>query len=251
MTVGLGTGSTVAHLLAALAARRPDDSLRRNVAARPRRGRASSASTVESFGDARSSRHRDRRRRPGRARRLAREGRRRRAHAREDRGGRGRSVRRDRRLDQAGRRVARADSASSCSSTGSPATLRRLGDGEAARRAAQPRRRRDRRLPRRRSTIRRALAARLSATPGVVEHGLFPPEMVPTIFVARGDDVEHRDCIGLTSRRAASSASTSERRGLDAAGGDRRSPASSRASASRLSAPVTSQRSWSARASAG
>jgi ribose 5-phosphate isomerase A len=38
----------------------------------------------------------------------------------------------------------------------------------------------------------RALAAHFSATPGVVEHGLFPPEMVHDIFIARGDDVEHR-----------------------------------------------------------
>jgi ribose 5-phosphate isomerase A len=35
------------------------------------------------------------------------------------------------------------------------------------------------------------LAALLSATVGVVEHGLFPPEMVSDVLVARGDDVEH------------------------------------------------------------
>ena len=35
------------------------------------------------------------------------------------------------------------------------------------------------------------LAARLSATPGLVEHGLFPRELVAEIFVARGDSVEH------------------------------------------------------------
>jgi ribose 5-phosphate isomerase A len=34
------------------------------------------------------------------------------------------------------------------------------------------------------------LAALLAATPGVVEHGLFPPELVTEILVARGDDVE-------------------------------------------------------------
>jgi ribose 5-phosphate isomerase A len=33
------------------------------------------------------------------------------------------------------------------------------------------------------------LAARLSATPGVVEHGLFPPELVSEVLVAEGDDV--------------------------------------------------------------
>ena len=36
------------------------------------------------------------------------------------------------------------------------------------------------------------LAARLSATPGVVEHGLFPPALVERILVARGSDVETR-----------------------------------------------------------
>jgi ribose 5-phosphate isomerase A len=34
------------------------------------------------------------------------------------------------------------------------------------------------------------LAARLSGTAGVVEHGLFPPELVAEILVARGNDVE-------------------------------------------------------------
>jgi ribose 5-phosphate isomerase A len=33
------------------------------------------------------------------------------------------------------------------------------------------------------------LAARLSATPGVVEHGLFPPDMVSEILVATGESV--------------------------------------------------------------
>jgi ribose 5-phosphate isomerase A len=34
------------------------------------------------------------------------------------------------------------------------------------------------------------LAARLAATPGVVEHGLFPPELVSDVLVGRGDGVE-------------------------------------------------------------
>jgi ribose 5-phosphate isomerase A len=34
------------------------------------------------------------------------------------------------------------------------------------------------------------LAARLSATVGVVEHGLFPPEMVAEVIVGRGEQVE-------------------------------------------------------------
>jgi ribose 5-phosphate isomerase A len=36
------------------------------------------------------------------------------------------------------------------------------------------------------------LAAALSATVGVVEHGLFPPELVADVVVGRGDDIEHR-----------------------------------------------------------
>jgi ribose 5-phosphate isomerase A len=36
------------------------------------------------------------------------------------------------------------------------------------------------------------LAARLAATPGVVEHGLFPPEMVAEILVGTGESLERR-----------------------------------------------------------
>jgi ribose 5-phosphate isomerase A len=36
------------------------------------------------------------------------------------------------------------------------------------------------------------LAARLSSTPGVVEHGLFGPELVSEILIGRGDEVAHR-----------------------------------------------------------
>jgi ribose 5-phosphate isomerase A len=39
----------------------------------------------------------------------------------------------------------------------------------------------------------RELAGWLASTPGVVEHGLFPPEMVATVIVERGDSVEWRD----------------------------------------------------------
>jgi ribose 5-phosphate isomerase A len=35
-----------------------------------------------------------------------------------------------------------------------------------------------------------SLADRLSADPGVVDHGLFPPEMVSEVLVGRGDNVE-------------------------------------------------------------
>ena len=37
-----------------------------------------------------------------------------------------------------------------------------------------------------------AVAAFLSATTGVVEHGLFPPQLVSDLVVGRGDEVEHR-----------------------------------------------------------
>ena len=36
------------------------------------------------------------------------------------------------------------------------------------------------------------LAAMLDAVPGVVSHGLFPPSMVSTVLIARGDEVEMR-----------------------------------------------------------
>lgn len=38
----------------------------------------------------------------------------------------------------------------------------------------------------------RTLADRLAAEPGVIEHGLFPPELVSEVVVARGDTVEVR-----------------------------------------------------------
>jgi ribose 5-phosphate isomerase A len=37
------------------------------------------------------------------------------------------------------------------------------------------------------------LAARLAATPGVIGHGLFEPALVTTVLVGRGDAVERRD----------------------------------------------------------
>lgn len=38
----------------------------------------------------------------------------------------------------------------------------------------------------------RELAARLSATPGVVEHGLFEPELVSDVLIAGPEGIEHR-----------------------------------------------------------
>ena len=75
---------------------------------------------------------------------------------------------------------------------GLPATLRRLGDVEL--RAGAPRSPDD-------GVIADVLtpfddpaahAARLSQTPGVVDHGLFGPALVADVLIARGDDVEHR-----------------------------------------------------------
>jgi ribose 5-phosphate isomerase A len=37
-----------------------------------------------------------------------------------------------------------------------------------------------------------ALAERLAAIPGVVEHGLFPPALVSDVLIARGGGVERR-----------------------------------------------------------
>jgi len=39
------------------------------------------------------------------------------------------------------------------------------------------------------------LAARLESTPGVVEHGLFPPDMVWSILVGNGESVERIDAV--------------------------------------------------------
>ncbi len=37
-----------------------------------------------------------------------------------------------------------------------------------------------------------ALAAWLSAMPGVIDHGLFPSHLVHDVLIARGDEIEHR-----------------------------------------------------------
>ena len=38
-----------------------------------------------------------------------------------------------------------------------------------------------------------ALAVRLSSTPGVVEHGLFPPQLVATVLIGRGESADRID----------------------------------------------------------
>jgi ribose 5-phosphate isomerase A len=40
------------------------------------------------------------------------------------------------------------------------------------------------------------LATELAATPGLVEHGLFPPSMVAAVLIGRGDAAEHRSITG-------------------------------------------------------
>ena len=37
-----------------------------------------------------------------------------------------------------------------------------------------------------------ALATRFERTPGVIDHGLFPPSLTSDVLIARGDQVEHR-----------------------------------------------------------
>jgi ribose 5-phosphate isomerase A len=37
-----------------------------------------------------------------------------------------------------------------------------------------------------------AIAAQLADTPGVVDHGIFAPDLVTDVLIARGEDVEHR-----------------------------------------------------------
>jgi ribose 5-phosphate isomerase A len=41
----------------------------------------------------------------------------------------------------------------------------------------------------------RALAERLTAVPGVVEHGLFAATIVSDVLIARGREVEHRHVV--------------------------------------------------------
>ena len=45
------------------------------------------------------------------------------------------------------------------------------------------------------STTRRSSPRVLDAVPGVVSHGLFPPSMVTTVLIGRGDEVEERQIV--------------------------------------------------------
>ena len=137
---------------------------------------------------ARPARHRHRRRRPDRARPLGGQGRRRRAHAREDRGRGRRPLRRDRRLEQARwSAIVAADPAGDPRVTAPRRRWPALAPGGPARRCPPS--------PdggliadyRGEMGDVRALAARLSGTPGVVDHGLFAPELISDVIVARRD----------------------------------------------------------------
>jgi ribose 5-phosphate isomerase A len=74
---------------------------------------------------------------------------------------------------------------------GIPATLRALGEAELRHVALSPD---GGAIADYRGTFSdpEALAARLSATPGVIDHGLFTPELVHDVLIARGDEIEHR-----------------------------------------------------------
>ena len=74
---------------------------------------------------------------------------------------------------------------------GLPSTLRRWTDG-AARRAPQPGRGPDRGLPGARSGIPTRWRAKVRDVPGVVDHGLFPPELTSDVLIAGGAEAEHR-----------------------------------------------------------
>ena len=190
MTVGLGTGSTVAFLLPALARRKIDI---RCVATSPRTEDAARelGITVEPFGDIERFD-------------IAIDG----ADQIAPDGwlvkGGGAAHTREKLVEAAADRfVVIADSSKTVDVLRAPIPLELLSFGlarddathrlgHAARCSAQPRRRRDRRL---RGAVGdpAVLAQRLASTPGVVDHGLFPPDMVATILVARGDSIERTD----------------------------------------------------------
>ena len=157
--------------------------LRRQLA-RDRAGRARARHRGGVVRPPRPARHRHRRRRSDRSGRMAREGRWRRPHAREDRRRCRRALRRDRLSDKLVE-VLSPPVPLELLGYGLAATLRRLEARRAPRCASESGRRTDRRLPRGDRGCGGAGRA-----PGsdarVVDHGLFPPELVSEILVARG-----------------------------------------------------------------
>ncbi len=181
MTVGLGTGSTVAYLLPALAHAVSRHPLCRHLPPH-RGGRAWLGTPRRAVRRHRPLRPGHRRSRPDRAGRLAGQGRRRGAHPGEDRRRRGGPLRGHRRLLQAGARAARAHPARAplvrtARHAASP------GRSDAARRPAQPRRRCHRRLHR---------SGRRPARPGGAPGGDAGRRGARPVPARDGDDGAHR-----------------------------------------------------------
>ena len=194
MTVGLGTGSTVAHLLPALAARELEI---RCVATSPRTEAAARAAglEVESFDGPRALDRLD----------IAIDGT---DQVAADgwliKGGGGAHTREKIVAAAAERFVVIADSTKTVESLRPPvplelhpfglaATLREIGSVE-LRRGAEPTPDggvlADYAGPIRDPVL---LAVQFSATPGVVQHGLFPPGLVSHVLIGRGGEVERRE----------------------------------------------------------
>ena len=189
MTVGLGTGSTVAYLLPALAKRSLDivcaaTSPRTEHAAHELGLRIEDVTSIDRFDITIDG-----------ADQIAPDG-------WLVKGGGGAHTREKIAAGAADRFVVIADSSKLVPALHAPVPLELLSFGLRAtmRRGArprcatsrQPRRRRDRRLPRA-GRDPAALAVWLSSTPGVVEHGLFPPHMVATILIGRGNSADRID----------------------------------------------------------
>ena len=189
MTVGLGTGSTVAYLLPALARRSLDilcAATRRAPSTPPRTGPADRGR---------------REHRPVRPRH------RRREQVTPDgwlvKGGGGAHTREKIVAGAADRFVVIADSSKPVPALHGPIPLELLSFGlHATMRRVAPASLRDVPLSPDAGVIAdyhgpvddpAALAVRLSGTPGVVQHGLFPPEMVTMVLVGRGESADRID----------------------------------------------------------
>ena len=196
--VGLGTGSTVAPMLPALAARKLNircvaTSIATEVAAR------ALGLAVEPFEqldrldiaiDGADQIDPDG---------LAGQGRRRRAHAREGRRGGGRPLRRDRVVGQGRRPDRGADPARAAGVRAARDAARCWSRPELRHVPLCARRRRDRRLLRRRSTTRPPPRRGCRPRPGSSTTGCSAPELVSDVLIARGSEIEHRT-IGSSDR---------------------------------------------------
>jgi ribose 5-phosphate isomerase A len=190
MTVGLGTGSTVAYLLPALARRSLNiicaaTSPRTEQAARDLGLRIEDVASIDRFDIAIDG-----------ADQIAPDG-------WLVKGGGGAHTREKIIAGAAGRFVVIADSTKPVQALHSPIPLELLSFGlHATLRRIEPASLRDVPLSPDGGVIAdyhgpvgdpQVLAVRLSAVPGVVEHGLFPSEMVATVLVGRGESVDRID----------------------------------------------------------